>query len=102
MQDEHFMKLWAEAHQDFSAGVDQLRERAGMIGQAYDGAWSPDTLLAACRERLAGLLSWAIPGGFLAGTVAAAIAAAATMPPTPRLVTVYHPSVASFTLPYAA
>jgi hypothetical protein len=98
MQDEHFMKLRSEAHR---LRVMHLREGVCAIGPAYEGASSPHALPASCRERLANLLGWAIPAGILAGTAAAAIAAAATMPPAPRQAT-YHPTVASFSLPYAA
>jgi hypothetical protein len=102
MQDEHFMKLRSEAQQGFFASLEQHRGHRDSIGQAYESARVSAPLLAIRRERLAKLLSWAIPGGFLAGTVAAAIAAAATMPPAPRLAAAYHPIIASFTLPYPA
>jgi hypothetical protein len=102
MQDEHFMKLWSEAHGDFYATVQQAPQPAGSIKRPYEGSSSAGAVSANCRERLAHLLSWAIPGGILAGTIAAAIAAAAAMPVAPRMAGTYRPAVATFTLPYAA
>jgi hypothetical protein len=98
MQDEHLMKLRSEARQEFFAGVTPCREPAGSIEQAYEY----EALIAICQHQLARLLSWAIPVGFLTGTVAAALAVAANMPPAPKLAPDHHPAAASFTLPYAA
>ncbi len=119
MQDEHFMKLWVEAH-TFSASAgtatdvlggrfDMLRQSVGSIRKTYGRQAPSPAPLPGARAQLAKLFARAIPAGVLAGIVVAGIGgvSAPTIPaPLAATAQVQIPradtQITRFDLPYAA
>jgi hypothetical protein len=111
MQDEHFMKLWVEAHAFSPASgtvtdvlgnrFDMLRESVGTIGKACGQTLASQKPLPGARAQMARLFAWAVPVGVFAGITAAAIAGASASLDSAR-VAAGHMHVASYVVPYLA
>jgi hypothetical protein len=93
MQDEHFMKLWVEAH--------AFSPASGSVVDVLGSQFAAPAPRPGARAHLARLLAWAMPAGVLAGIAAAAIAgASASLTEAP--IAAAHTQVASQVTPYLA